>query len=259
MPTRLNRVGQVTLIIPYYRSPLMLEEQLKVVIWYPVKFRTVVVDDCSPEPASEVFDRFFKGRDQEARDYGDLIKLYRIEDALEWNREGARNLGATVAETEWIMQIDTDHVLPAVCAKRLLETEVSARHWYWFTRYRVGQADETRRKDAIPDEQKYGQIKPHLDSYLCTKAMYWKNGGYNEDYVGCLGGGGPFLKRMRMVGGEPVLLPDNIRLEVHTRHSVPDASVRDLSRDKAEFKRRRVKIGTEKPKNPLRFKWSRVR
>jgi hypothetical protein len=247
------KLEEVTLIIPYYRAPSMLEKQLEEICCYPGAIKVVIVDDCSPEPAMAVFDYLFMGENP------DDVRLYRIKDDLAWNREGARNLGAYLAETEWIIQIDTDHILPAACAEGLFKVEVDKKHWYLFPRYRVGGADETRKKDAIPDDQEYGRIKPHIDSYLCTKRMYWANGGYNEDYVGCLGGGGPFLKRMRMVGGEPLLMPEDVFLEVHTRHSVPDASVSDLSRDKTEFKRRRKEIGlTAKPRNPLRFKWVRL-
>jgi hypothetical protein len=242
---------QITLILPYYRAPLMLKKQLEVVNDYPPYFWTVIVDDCSPEPADGVVDK------------EDMVSLYRIDDDIPWNREGARNLGAHVAKTDWIIQADIDHVLPVDCADKLFDYILAMEflgenRWYRFPRFRVGKADETRRKDDLPRDQEYGPIKPHIDSYLCTKEMYWRAGGYNEDYSGCLGGGGQFLKMMKLVAGEPVLLPDDIYLEVHTRHSVPDASVSDLSRDKAEFKRRRDRIGLKKAENPLRFKWHKI-
>jgi hypothetical protein len=231
---------------------MMLRKQLEAILEYPITFNVVIVDDCSPEPAEEIVD----WRDG-------LVSLYRIDDDIPWNREGARNLGAHVAETDWIIQTDIDHVLPADCVDQLLDYLLAVEflgenHWYRFPRFRVGKADETRMKDAIPRSQEYGPIKPHIDSYLCTRDMYWRAGGYNEDYSGCLGGGGQFLKMMKLIGGEPVLLPDDIYLEVHTRHSVSDASVSDLSRDKAEFRKRRNKIGLKKAENPLRFKWHKI-
>lgn len=242
---------KITLILPYYRSPLMLLQHLQVIEDYPPWIWTVVIDDCSKEPASEIVQK------------GDPVSLYRIDTDIPWNREGARNLGAHVAKTDWIIQIDIDHVLPAKCADSLLDFILAVEfigkcRWYRFPRFRVGKADETRKKDAIPQDQEYGQIKPHIDSYLCTKELYWKVGGYNEDYSGCLGGGGQFLKLMKLVAGEPELLPEDVYLEVHTRYSVPDASVDDLSRDKTEFKRRRKLYGSKRAENPLRFKWHMV-
>lgn len=237
---------KVTLIIPYYRAPRMLRRQLDVIQGYPSQIQVLIVDDCSPEPAKDVFTK------------KDKAQLYRITTDLKWNREGARNLGATLAQTNWIVQIDTDHILPVQCAERLVRFSPDSTRWYRFPRFRVGRADETRKKDSIPDDFEYGAIKPHIDSYLCTKLLYWRAGGYNEDYVGCLGGGSPFLKCLEREAGEPDLLPDDIYLEVHTRHSIPDASVRDLSRDTTEYQRRKRRIRNMKGKNPLRFTWERV-
>jgi len=234
-----------TLIIPYYRSPLMLEKQLSVIRQYSDEFRVIVVDDCSPEPAQDVITE------------NDNVELYRIINDIPWNREGARNLGSFLSDTEWLIHVDIDHILPVICADNLIKTSISDKYWYRFPRHRVGKADDTRKKDIIPDEQEYGVIKPHIDSYLCTKSQYWKVGGYNEGYSGCLGGGGPFLKAMKRSHGESKLLPNNVFLEVYTRSEVQDASVWDLSRDKTEFKRRKKIFGSVKPKEYLKFKWIR--
>lgn len=238
-------MNDMTLIIPYYRAPLMLREQLKVIADYPVGLRVVVVDDCSPEPAEDYMQ------------LQDGVSLYRIDTDIPWNREGARNLGAHVAETEWITQIDIDHILPPECAERLLSHKLTDG-WYRFPRFRVGRADDTRKKDVIPDDCEYGEIKPHIDSYLCKRDLYWKAGGYNEDYSGFLGGGGQFLKLMKLVAGEPSLLPKGIYLEVYTRHVIADASVSDLSRDKTAFRKKKREIGLVRAENPLRFKWHKV-
>ena len=242
----------ITLIIPYYRAPLMLEKQLEVIRSYPSEYRVIIVDDCSLEPAENVLAEYphIHGRPPG-------IDLYRIDTDIPWNREGARNLGVHLAETPWIIHIDIDHILNPHSAEALLEKDLHPAKWYRFPRFRVGRSDDTRKKDAIPDDQEYGPVKPHIDSYLCTKALYWDAGGYNEDYSGTLGGGGPFLKRMADVGGDPILL-DDVSLEVYTRSMVPDASVSDLSRDKTEFKRRKRGVGKRKGENPLRFKWRKI-
>jgi hypothetical protein len=137
-----------------------------------------------------------------------------------------------------------------------LVTEVEPCFWYRFARFRVGKADETRKKDLIPDEKEFGEIKPHIDSYLVTKEIYWKAGGYDESYSGCLGGGSPFLEQLA-IAAPMKLLPEDIHLHVYTRHVIPDASISTLSRDTSEYKRRRAVIGKVKGKNPLRFKWHR--
>lgn len=237
----------ITIILPYYRAPKMLEIQVNTILQYPDSVKVIVVDDGSPEPAFPILQGI------------DRVSLYRIEDDIPWNREGARNLGAKEAKTEWIIHMDIDHILPPECVQNLFSTEINEKNWYRFKRFRVGFADDTRKKDSIPDDMAYGEVKPHIDSYLCTKKLYWDAGGYNEEYSGCLGGGGPFLKQLRKTSGkEALLFPGDVRLEVYTRSMAKDSSVWDLSRDNTEFKKRRKIFGIEKAINPLRFNWHRL-
>jgi glycosyltransferase involved in cell wall biosynthesis len=236
-----------TLIVPFFRNCAMLELQAKAWADYPGDVRVIVVDDGSPEPAAPIV-------------AGSRAEVYRVIPNIPWNRGGARNLGATVASTDWIVHVDVDHLLKAPAARALLAFEPQAGAWYRFPRYRNGPADETRRKDKIPEDATYGRIHPHIDSYLIERSLFWRVGGYDEDYSGCLGGGTPFLKSLERVS--PVqMLPDEISLEVFTRASCPDASDFSLSRDPAEFTRRRKDKearGDTKPRNPLRFPWERV-
>lgn len=232
----------------------MLASQLESWRQYGPDWTIIVVDDGSPEPAEPVIQAA-------SPDLRPRLQLYRIGVDIPWNRGGARNLGAHIASTEWIVHIDIDHLLLPECAAALVEQPKKTKNWYRFPRYRRGQADATRRKDKIPPNLEYGAIHPHVDSYLCTREMYWRVGGYDEDYSGCLGGGSPFLRQLEQAAGPPKLLPAEIFLEVHTSTSVPDASVCTLSRDTSEYSRRRRKkeAGRRiKATNPLRFPWERV-
>jgi glycosyltransferase involved in cell wall biosynthesis len=235
----------ITLILPYYNAPQMLRRQLDEVARYPGTIKTIVVDDGSPVKAQGVFKK------------GDRASLYRITEDVAWNRGQARNLGAYVADTEWIIQVDIDHILPVACAERLVKLDLQ-NHWYRFPRFRVGKADYTRKKDFIDPNIEYGRIHPHIDSYLIPRKMYWMTGGYDERYSGCLGGGSPFLSRLTKQFGEPLMLPDDIFLEVHTSSSVQDASVSELSRDTAEYQRRRALYGDSKPVSILNYPWEKV-
>jgi glycosyltransferase involved in cell wall biosynthesis len=237
---------QVTIILPYYRQPAMLARQLQEFAQYPAGIRLVVVDDGSPEPAEAVIREHPEPR----------LALYRIGVDVPWNRGEARNLGATVAETDWILHMDIDHVLPVESAHALLALEPEPRKWYRFKRFRVGKADDTRNKDALPRDAEFGEVKPHGDSYLVTKALYWKAGGYNLAFSGCLGGGSPFLQELAKEGPVEVL---PIPLHVHTRSSVPDSSDWSLSRDTSEYARRKAAMrGNYRGTEPLRSPWSRV-
>lgn len=241
----------LTLIVPYYRNVDMLRRQLAEWRKYPQEIAIVVVDDGSPEAAFEVL-----------RDAGNLLRLYRVGRDIPWNRGGARNLGTQAAETEWIMHVDIDHVLHASDARALVTKHwpPNHEHWYRFRRFRVGRADATRRKDTIPDDAEFGEVKPHGDSYLCRRELYWSVGGYDEDYSGCLGGGSPFLQQLERAAPAR-MFHDDVPLHVYTRDRIADASDVSLSRDTTEYSRRRKdkeRRGDTKAQNPMRFQWERV-
>ncbi len=247
------------MVVPYYRQPRMLQKQIDA--WYHYKaevadaFKWIVVDDCSPEPAEDVV----------PRNMG--YELYRIDKDVPWNRGMARNLGTKMATTPWVLHVDTDHVLGADEAAKLVQPGYllqqagkQMKTWFRFRRFRMGRADETRMKDRIPREAAYGEIHPHIDSYICTLQDYWKAGAYNEDFSGVLGGGTPFLKEMERTNGAPGLL--NVALDVYTRDSVPDSSEHTLPRDPEAFKRRKREImakrGTLRGHDPIRLPWHKV-
>lgn len=249
----------ISVIVPYYRNPQMLEVHLQTWATYPPAVREamqlIIVDDGSPEPAEPVVRKYMEN-------FWCGIQLYRITKDIPWNRGGARNLGSGAANTLWLLHMDIDHILPPDAASLLvaLISKIKADRWFRFPRYRVGAADETRNKDDLPREQKFGKVKPHIDSYLVPKELYDRVGGYDEDYSGCLGGGSPFLKQLEALG-KPSLFNDIIHLHVYTRDTVPDASDMTLSRDKAEYMRRRKEkelTMNTKAKNPLRFDWERI-
>lgn len=245
------KVGRFTLIVPFYRNVQMLKHQIAAWEQYPAEVPIVVVDDGSPEPAREVL------LEHASPALRERVSLYRIAVDIPWNRGGARNLGAHMAEPGWIVHVDIDHVLPAQFAQQLLDFEADRGHWYRFERFRVGKADETRRKDKIGDDVEFGKIHPHIDSYLCTRDIYWQAGGYNEDFSGCLGGGSPFLAELERVGGKPLMAPDPVHLLVFTRSVAADASDHTLSRDRTEFARRKAAMrGRYRGHDPLRFPWN---
>jgi hypothetical protein len=251
----------ITMIVPYYRQPAMLRKHLETWCSYSTVINNLmtlnVVDDCSPEPAFDVIDEF-------RRSVGCMWRpqLYRVLKDVPWNRSMARNLGSKVAETPWLLHVDTDHILPPKSALALVRgiDLYNRKHWYKFRRFRIGEADFTRNKDLIPRSAKFGEIKPHVDSFLCTKELYWKVGGYDPDYAGCLGGGGAFLRQLKVAGKE-CMAPDDVHLHVYCEGEIPDSSIKTLSRDTSEYgRRRRIKerAGNIKVTKPIRYPWERV-
>lgn len=244
----------VTLIVPYYRNPEMLAAQVNEWNQYPPGVKHIVVDDGSPESARPVIERVANARTLTN------LKLYRVTVDIPWNREGARNLAAYQTDTEWLIHLDIDHLLPHRAANALLDFTPELWHWYRFPRWRKGMADATRRKDDLPDACVFGRVKPHIDSYLMSRQTYLDVGGYDEDFAGSLGGGTQFLRRVVASVGQPLVLPDDIALHVYTRTQVADASDSTLSRDTGRGKtlaRAKEKQGDPKPRNVVRFPWVR--
>ncbi len=234
-----------TLIVPFYRNVEMLQLQEKMWADYDPRIKIILVDDGSPESAADILSDACRA------------EIYRVDADIPWNRNGARNLGAHVADTKWILHTDIDHILAAPYANDLIDQDLDDTHWYKFKRFRLGAADETRQKDTIPAADRWGEIKPHIDSYLCTKELYWAVGGYDEDYSGSLGGSAPFLSMMQSTAVVRIL--DDTQLYVVTRHVCKDASDNTLSRSRSRYEKLRQEKGNIKGENPIRFEWSQVR
>lgn len=250
-------LGAVTMIVPFYCNPRMLAEHVTFWNLAPEGMRFIVVDDGSPakHAAAPVIEELATA-DLLAR-----LSLYRITVDIPWNRGGARNLGTKLAETDWIIHVDVDHVMPPASYAPLLAFKpMDKAYWFRFPRWRVGAADETRKKDKIDPKCEFGQIHPHVDSFLCTRELFWAAGGYDEDYSGCLGGGTPFTKNMERLTPAR-MLPESIKLHVYTRHVIKDSSDWKLTRNTEEYKKRRKAKevrGPVKGTNHIRFPWERV-
>jgi glycosyltransferase involved in cell wall biosynthesis len=248
-------LANVTLVVPFYRNVGMLRRQVEEWAQYSRRVRVIVVDDGSPEPALPILEAALIGTKGWA---GPRVHLYRITVDIPWNREGARNLATQQVETDWVLHVDIDHVLPAASAAHLLKLPLDPSRWYRFPRYRVGRADDTRQKDKIDPLEPFGEIHPHIDSHLMTRELYHRAGGYDEDYAGVLGGGSDFLRRVEAIA--PVaMLPPEVCLHVYTRDKIPDASDWSLSRDRGpgkDLQRKKAAQGSRgRPRAPLRFPW----
>lgn len=245
---------EFTFITTYYSQAAMLRRHIEEWAQYPPEISIILVDDGSPIPALPVVAKYLPlymlGQ----------VRLYRILENIPWSRSSARNLAMQEALMPWCVVTDIDHILPVACATRLLTFAPSADFWYRFPRWRRGQADDTRNKDAIPRTAVHGKIHPHIDSYLIQRGLYWDAGGYNPWFNGAIGGGSEFLSRLGRQA--PVaLLPDDIFLDVYTKHVIPDASVTGLSRETAEYSRRRKQLearGNPKPTEAVTLPWERV-
>lgn len=196
---------RVTFVIPYYSNADFLRHQIAVWSAYPANLRAflsvIVVDDGSPAPAvvpsSAPFD----------------LRLFRIHQDVRWNWLAARNIGAHHAAGGWLLLTDMDHVVP----EETLESIV------------VGDHDEHKVYAFNRREHSGEPAAPHSASFLMTKALFWKVGGYDEALSGYYGTDGDWRRRL---AAEALLsiLPDYL-----VRHEyVGDSSTTTYGRKEAQ-------------------------
>lgn len=240
----------LTICMAYYDNPEMLRLQFRNWMEWPVKYRkrlkVVIVDDGSPEsPAANV-----------PRPYGlPEVEIYRIAEDRPWHQNGARNLAAHVADG-WLLLTDMDHMLTPESGAAILR-EMDAGGLLGGTVYMLDRIEvDTGETTRAPN----GEPKPHPNSFVMTRSMYWKIGGYDERSCGIYGTDRLFRERAFTVAKRGHL---QIPLTRYWRDIVPDASTRTLPRKEGRDNELRQRVFAEIKANPdarrtLAFDWERV-
>lgn len=165
----------LTVIYPYYENPRFFSKQLGEWLSYPFemqqKLRFIVVDDGSPKyPAEYSIVR-------QTREFS--LRVFRIEVDVRWNWLAARNIGQHYADEGWTLMTDMDHVIPEVTMAAVLSEDHDPNVIYRFSR---------REHDGT-------KIHPHPNSWLMTREMFWRVGGYDEVLSGHYGTDGEYRRR----------------------------------------------------------------
>ena len=199
----------LTFVYSYYRNTTMFQLQQRVWNDYHIDkdiVQVIVTDDCSPE--EEAIEKAII-----TPKYPNM-RVFKILKKVPWNWLECRNIGAHYAENDWILLTDMDHVVSYMAIQRILEEIPHLSYWdvHQFTRVR-------------PDGTPY---KPHNDSFLISKDLFWKCGGYDEHYSGLYGTSGMFKRRLLSFAVNVKTL--QIPLILYGRHVVLDASTTDFPR-----------------------------
>jgi hypothetical protein len=244
-------VADLTLVMPYYENSGMLALQYERWRKWPKEARerlkVVLVDDGSQNaPAAAV---------ARPRGIPDL-EIYRALEDIPWHQHGVRNLGAHVAPEGWLLLTDMDHVLEAEAAAALLDRLPTLNPKAIHTLDRI-EAD-TR----TPTLDRNGNPKPHPNSFVLTRELYWRIGGYDEDLTGLYGTDGFFRQRAFTIGRRAHI---EIPLVRYWRDIVPDASTTTLPRKEGRdpgHKDRILKAKRDRGEadvvKVLQFEWERV-
>jgi len=185
---------RLTFINPYYDNPNWLMVQLN--YWQALERKDridfIVVDDGSPKhPAEGVIRRCCRARDSLN------LRLFRINVDVRWNWLAARNIAWHHMETEWGCVTDIDHVLRDEVVETLVWGVLDPTMIYRFSRI----------------EHTGTKIHPHPNSWLMTKAMYWKVGGYDEALSGYYGTDSEYRRRCAATAPIRILSDELVRYE----------------------------------------------
>lgn len=180
---------RVTLVLPYYANEYFLKVQAEGWMDYSSDLAEclsiIVIDDGSPEPA-ELPER-----------YPCDMRLFRVDVDVPWNWLAARNIGAHYAADGWLLLTDMDHVVPAEALRSVVFGQHDPAVVYAFSR-------REHTGEVIP---------PHSASFLLTRAMFWRIGGYDEALSGHYGTDGDWRRRVAQVAPIRVLSDALVRYE----------------------------------------------
>lgn len=216
-----NKGRPFTLVLPYYENPMQLGRQFAHLASLPddvkSKIDLIVADDGSPIAPATGAAQPWLGTDGFNGMGLHGVQMFRIEVDVRWNWLAARNIGVHHAKTEWVLLTDIDHEVPEATARRIMEQKLDPTNVYRFSR-----------RDA-PDLTEY---KPHPNSWLMTKAMFEKIGGYDERFSGFYGTDGEFRDRVRANASKVIMLEEHlVRVP---REVVADASTTRYGRKQPE-------------------------
>jgi hypothetical protein len=227
----------LTLIMPYYRNPGMLQRQQQQ--WRSFsddlksRLHVIVVDDGSPKQrASKVVEPTGIAS----------FRLYRTLVDVRWNWLFCRNLGVSEATTGWVLMTDIDHLLPEETLRRILDGPLLEKHVYRFNR--------------VDAPHLIANPKHHPNTWLMTRSMFDRIGGYDERFSGYYGTDGEFRDRAEKTSAAIVMLAE-VMIRV-PREVIPDASTTTYGRkeqqDRDNVKRIREERGDQRPLR-LTFPW----
>lgn len=222
-------MADLTLITHVYNAQAPVDRQLALWQQFSPELRArlsfLVIDDHSDTPLQV---------DKGALD----LRLVRVDDDIDWNMPGCRNLAATLCETPWLLFFDVDNVCSEASLRKIVDN---------LPRLDKSRLHVFRRTENGVD------VEPHINSFLITRQGFFKAGGYDEDFSGHYGFEDVAFRMMwrKHVGGE-VLLTDIAFEQINFRTSGLD---RDLARNQALIQLRAAK-GFPKPKGMLRFAWN---
>ena len=153
--------NNITIIQTYYNERSLLETQIERWNYYNTPVNIILIDDGSQiEPAQNVL------REHTLNDNINF-SLYKVTEDIGFNSHGCRNLGARLAQSNWLLFLDIDYTLQPSDLKRLQEEPLDLNSWYELNAKFKGRGDTYMA----------------LNQFLIPRKLFLDSGGYDESFV----------------------------------------------------------------------------
>lgn len=165
------------------------------------------------------------------------LRHFRVEDDIDWNMAGCRNLGALHASANWLLYFDCDNIITAEQMQALIQSisTLDPRKLYVFNRLEEGRL-----------------VDPHINTFLISRAGFFEVGGYDEDFVGHYGYEDVLFRNMWRMQMDGEVLITNIAFNQMGWRT--ENLNRDLDRNKNLIQKKVIE-GCKKPMSLIRFNW----
>lgn len=186
-------MNDITLVHTYYNEPEHLQRNIE--SWYSitVPLKIMIVDDGSMiHPAYDLLKDLSLPENLS-------LSLYRVTEDIGFNSHGARNLAASVAESDWLLFLDIDHnIYHWNIATLVEEAELKPHVLYKFGGVEFVDLNHIDRRFTV-------------NQFLISKEKYKETGGYDESFTSVHWGDRPFIEEVertsRMVILKSMILP----------------------------------------------------
>lgn len=153
--------NNITIIQTYYNERFYLETQIERWNNYNTPVNIILIDDGSQiEPAENVLK-------EHALNDNINFSLYKVTEDIGFNSHGCRNLGARLAQSNWLLFQDIDYTLQPSDLKRLQTETLDLNSWY----------------ELNAKFQGRGNTYMALNQFLIPRKLFLDSGGYDESFV----------------------------------------------------------------------------
>lgn len=176
------------------------------------RLQFVLVDDHSPIPVTV------------ADDIDLNIRILRVNENIQWNQAGARNLGVLYAASDKVIMTDLDHLFPEQTLQYIVDHTPLGKTAYKPFRYAADGSE----------------LKPHPNTFILSRGRFFEHFGYDEEFAGEYGYEDGFFWRWQRYHGTRFRYTSKSH-PIHVRTGEASGATSGLERDKNKNKQLRTR------------------